>query len=85
MQKGIGKVDVVEDTLALIECYVEAVEKILCIGVRELGRVVERRAIGISVGVVLHSFDDVTKTVSSECLLSHEHVDIREWLSKGRE
>ena len=85
MQKGIGKVDVVEDTLALIECNVQAVEKILGVGVRELGRVVERRAVGIGVGVILYSFDDVTETISSECLLSHEHVDIREWLSKGRE
>ena len=80
-EQRVRQVDVVQDALALVEGNVQAVKKVLSVGIRELRRISEAGAIGLSVGVVLHSLNNVSQALLSEFLLGENHVQVVKWLS----
>ena len=83
MEERVGQVDVVEYSFALVEGYVEAIQEILSVGVRELGGVREASAIGSGVGVVLDGLHDVAEAVGSQGLLGHNSMNISDRLSQA--
>ena len=71
---------VTENSFILLESDTKAIEKVLSVGSGELGAVCEASAVSCGVGMVLYSFNDVSKTLSFESFLGEDNVDISAWL-----
>jgi len=80
VKESISKVDVVEDSFTLVKGNIEAIQEVLSVSVWELGRVIEARAIGGGISMILNSLDNMTKTISLESLLSNDSMDVLDWL-----
>ena len=85
VEERVSQVDVVEYAFALVEGYVEAIQEILSVGVRELGRVSEARAVSGRVGVVLDSLNNVAEAITPKSLLGHNSMDIIDRFSNARQ
>ena len=70
------EVVLVEELHVLLTSGTKAVEKIIGVGLRELGGVLELGDVAIDVVVLLNSFDNVALTVKLEHLLGEHHVRV---------
>ena len=74
--ENISQIVVTEDSLILLKSDAKAIEEVFSVGSAELGAICEASAVCGSVGVVLYSLNDMSKTLLLESLLSKDGVEI---------
>ena len=85
VEEAVGKINIIENTLRLLEWNVQAIKKVFGVCITKKSWVFEACAECFSVSVILNSLDNVSKTFSDQVLFGNNSVNVRAVLCNAAE